>query len=179
MDALRSLASYRPTDHRVRLAVVAVVGTYLLFLALVAGVGAWAVWGTAALVLAAAPWVFVSYGRPYLAEDAEAGIPFAWRGERAGVWATAPAGGFLLALCFVKGLGLPGALGALACPLAAVGYTALLVLAERRHEASTMLELTVAEQRFEQITDNRPAVTPPAGEATQEWTPDFADLDAG
>jgi len=174
MHALRSLASERlSADPRVRLAVPAVVLAYVLFLALVVGVGAWAVWGTGALVLAAAPWVFVSYGRPYLADDAEAGIPFAWRGERAGVWATAPAGGFLLALTLVK-IGDLGALGVVLCPLAAAGYTALLVWAERRHEHAVLLDLSVLEQRFEQITDARPPA-PPEPEATQEWTPDFAD----
>jgi hypothetical protein len=119
--------------------------------------------------------VFVSYGRPYLFDDALAGIPFAWRGERAGVWATAPAGGFLLALYLVKVLGLGAALGILACPAAAAGYTALLVLVERRHEHAILLDLTVLEQRFEQIADARPPDPAAAGEATQEWTPDFAD----
>jgi hypothetical protein len=175
MDALRSLASQRwSEDPRVRLAVPAVALTYGLLLALVAGAGAWAVWGTGALVLAALPWVFVSYGRPYLLDDAHAGIAFAWRGERAGVWATAPAGGFLLALSFVEVLGLPGLLGVIACPAAAAAYTALLVWVERRHERALMIDLTVLEQRFEQITDARPS-EPPQPDATQEWTPDFAD----
>ena len=65
MHALRSLASERlSADPRVRLAVPAVVLAYVLFLALVVGVGAWAVWGTGALVLAAAPWVLVSLRAP-------------------------------------------------------------------------------------------------------------------
>jgi hypothetical protein len=175
MDALRSLASQRwSADPRVRLAVPAVALAYGLFLALVAGAGAWAVWGTGALVLAALPWVFVSYGRPYLLDDAHAGIAFAWRGERAGVWATAPAGGFLLAITFVDVLGLPGLLGFVACPAAAAAYTALLVWVERRHEHALMIDLTVVEQRFEQITDTRPP-EPPQSDATQEWAPDFAD----
>ena len=37
-----------------------------------------------------------------------------------------------------------------------------------------MLDLSVLEQRFEQITDARPS-EPPQPDATQEWTPDFAD----
>ena len=74
----------------------------------------------------------------------------------------------------MKVLGL-GAFGVILCPAAAVGYTALLVFAERRHERSIVLELSVVEQRFEQITDARAPAPPPPGDATQEWTPDFAD----
>jgi hypothetical protein len=180
MDALRSLAAERwSADHRVRLAVPAVVLTFALFVAVLAGAGATAIFAAAGLLLAALPWAFVSAGRPYLLDDALARIPFAWRGERAGVWATAPVAGFLLALVLIQVLGLPGALAILACPLAAVGYTWLLVAVERRHERALMLDLTVLEPRFEGITDARPPA--PADEqpadpgATQEWVPDFAD----
>jgi hypothetical protein len=176
MHALRSIASERwSADHRVRLAVPAVVLTYALLLALLAGAGKWAVWGTGALVLAALPWVFVSFGRPYLYDDALEGVPFAWRGERAGVWATAPVAGFLLALTLVDLLDVPAVLAVLACPAAAAGYTGLLLWAERRYEHDALIELTVLEQRFEQITDARPAAPAPLAQATQEWTPDFAD----
>jgi hypothetical protein len=183
MPALRSLLSQgRYADHRARLAFAAVVLSFGLFLALVAGVGAWAVWTAGALVLAGLPWVFVAFGRPYLAEDAAAGIAFAWRGERAGAWATASPAGFLLVVTLVETLGLPAVLAVLGAPAAAVGYPWLVAWVERRHEAATLLELAVIEQRFAHITDARPEpprfapTAAPAFESTQEWTPDFADL---
>lgn len=175
MLELRSLVVERwPADHRARLALAAVGLSFLLVLAVLGGVGAWAVWGAGALVLAALPWVFVSAGRPYLADDAMAGIPFAWRGERAGVWATAPAAGFLLALVVVQSFGLGPVVGVVGCPVAAALYTWLLVWTERRHEHGTLLELTVLEQRFEQITDARTAPEPDP-QATQEYVPTFGD----
>ena len=174
MLALRSLAAgIWSADHRVRLAVAAVVLVFALFVAVLAGLPGRAVVATGGLLLAALPWVFVSAGRPYLLDDALAGIPFAWRGERAGVWATAPVAGFLLALAVLQAADLPGALAILVCPGAAAVYAGLLVWVERRHERAVMLELTVLEQRFERITDAREPADDP--QATREWIPDFAD----
>jgi len=186
MLALRSLVERWPADHRARLALAAVVLSFGLVLAVLAGIGAWAVWGAGALVLAALPWAFVSAGRPYLADDAMGGVPFAWRGERAGVWATAPAAGFLLALALAQTLDLGAVAAVLGCPLAAVAYTWLLAWTERRHEHSILLDLAVLEQRFEQITDARApaahsaapdpqATQAPDPQATQEYIPVFAD----
>ena len=169
---LRALAAEGwPADPRVRLAVPAVLVSFVAFIAVVAGIGAWVLWGAGALVLAALPWMFVTAGRPYLAEDAAAGVPFAWRGERAGVWATAPIAGFLLALAFARVLGL-GALAILLCPAVAAAYTWLLVWVERRHESAAMVELNVLEQRFGRIADSRAAVE---SQPTEGWVPDFAD----
>jgi hypothetical protein len=183
MLALRFLLSEgRHADRRAPLAVAAVLLSFGVLLALIAGVGAWAVWTAGALVLGALPWVFVSFGRPYLPDDAMAGIAFAWRGERAGAWATAPPAGFLLAVTLADTLGLGTAVAVLAGCAGAVGHPWLVAWVERRHERATMLELTVLEQRFERITDARPpaprppAPAPtPAAQATQEWVPDFAE----
>jgi hypothetical protein len=169
MHALRSIAvELRDADHRVRAAVAAVAGTFLLLVAIVGGIPGTVVLICAALVLAALPWLFVSFGRPYLIEDAARDIPFAWRGERAGVWATAPPAGGLLALAVLQALHLGLAVAFLGGLVGAVAYTWLLVRTERHHERAIALELALVERRFGRIEDRREAE--PDGPATQEYS---------
>jgi hypothetical protein len=110
----------------------------------------------ATLTFALLPWLLAFNGRPYLLDDALAGKPFAGRGERAGVWATAPAAGALLTLLLVAALGAGAFLGLLLCLAGAAGYTALIVSSERAYERAIYLDLTVLELRFEAIADARP-----------------------
>ena len=169
MHALRSiLAELRDADHRGRAALAAVAGTFLLLVAIVGGIPGSVMLACAAVVLAALPWLFVSFGRPYLLDDAAAEVPFAWRGERAGVWATAPPAGGLLALAVLRGLHLGLGVVFVGAIAGAVGYTWLLVLAERRHERAISLELALVERRFERIEDRRESG--PDGPATQEYS---------
>jgi hypothetical protein len=139
-------------------ALVAGAGAVILltFVAVLAGAGARAVWVGATLTFALFPWLLAFNGRPYLLDDALAGRAFAGRGERAGIWATAPAAGALLALLLIAALGVGAVLGLLVCLAGAAGYTAAIVRAERAYERSIYLDLAVLEQRFERITDTRP-----------------------
>jgi hypothetical protein len=132
----------------------------LTFVAVLAGGGARAVWVGATVTFALFPWLLAFSGRPYLLDDALEGRSFAARGERAGVWATAPAAGALLALLLVAALGVGTLLGLLLCVAGAAGYTHLIVRSERAYERSIYLDLTVLEQRFEAITDARPRRRP-------------------
>jgi hypothetical protein len=154
---LRSPDPYRAAADR-RVALVAGTGSVILltFVAVLAGAGARAVWVGGTLTFALFPWLLAFNGRPHLLEDALAGKPFAARGERAGVWATAPAAGALLALLLVAALGVGAFLGVLLCLAGAGAYTGAIVRAERAYEASIYLDLAVLEQRFERITDARP-----------------------
>jgi hypothetical protein len=153
---LRSPDPYRAAADR-RVALVAATGALILltFVAVLAGAGARAVWVGGTLSFALFPWLLAFNGRPYLLDDALAGRPFAARGERAGVWATAPAAGALLALLLVAALGVGAVLGLLLCLAGAAAYTGAIVRAERAYEASIYLDLAVLEQRFERITDAR------------------------
>ena len=54
------------------------------FLAVFRGAGGWVVTVGAALALAELPWFFAFGARWRLLDDALAGIPFAWRGDRTG-----------------------------------------------------------------------------------------------
>ncbi|MDA0179384.1 hypothetical protein OJ997_03675 [Solirubrobacter phytolaccae] len=101
------------------------------------------------------PWIFAFGGRWRLLDDALAGVPFWLRGDRTGVWATAPVAGALLALWLSALLGLPTALAVLASLVGASAYTALLAWNEQRYERLILLDLTVLETRFERITDLR------------------------
>ena len=65
------------------------------FAAVAAGGGGWAMAVGAALVLAELPWFLAFGARWRLLDDALRGVPFAWRGDRAGVWAIAPVSGAL------------------------------------------------------------------------------------
>ena len=154
---LRSPDPHRAAADR-RVALVAGGGAVMLltFVAVLAGAGAKAVWVGVTLAFALLPWLLAFNGRPYLLDDALAGKPFAGRGERAGVWATAPAAGALLALLFVAALGVATLLGVLVCLAGAAGYTALIIRAERAYERAIYLDLTVLELRFQAITDARP-----------------------
>jgi hypothetical protein len=154
---LRSPDPHRAAADR-RVVLVAGGGALmaLTFVAVLAGAGARAVWVGATLTFALFPWLLAFTGRPYLLDDALAGRSFAARGERPGVWATAPAAGALLALLLVAALGVGAFLGVLLCLAGAAGYTRLLIRSERAYERSIFLDLTVLELRFEAITDARP-----------------------
>jgi hypothetical protein len=154
---LRSPDPHRAAADR-RVALVAGGGAVMLltFVAVLTGAGARAVWVGGTLVFALFPWLLAFNGRPYLLDDALAGKPFAGRGERAGVWATAPAAGALLALLAIGSLGVGTLLGLLLCLAGAAAYTALIVRSERAYERAIYLDLTVLELRFQAITDARP-----------------------
>ncbi len=158
---LRSPDPHRAAADR-RVALVAGGGAVVLltFVAVLAGAGAKAVWVGGTLAFALFPWLLAFNGRPYLLDDALAGKPFAGRGERAGVWATAPAAGALLALLFVAALGVGAFPGLLLSLAGAAGYTALIVRSERAYERAIYLDLTVLELRFQAITDARPRHRP-------------------
>jgi hypothetical protein len=143
-------------DRRVALVAGGWALMLLTFVAVLAGAGARAVWVGSTLTFALFPWFLAFTGRPNLLDDALAGRSFAARGERAGVWATAPAAGALLALLLVAALGLGTFLGVLGCLAGAAGYTHLLVRAERAYERAIYLDLTVLELRFAAIADARP-----------------------
>ena len=107
------------------------------------------------VALAGLPWVFAFNGRWRLFDDALGRVPFWWRGERAGIWATAPFAGALITLLAVAQLGPPMAVGFAAWMLGGCGYVALFVWLERRYEKAIMLDLTVLETRFDEITITR------------------------
>ena len=86
------------------------------------------------------------------------GVPFAWRGDRTGVWATAPVAGALGALVLVRRPRLLRAPRPALLPLGAAAYTALIAWSEARYERAIYLDLTVLELRFERITDTRAPV---------------------
>src|SRR4051794_15321195 len=148
---LRTLDPARQTaDRRVATAFAyGALGGFVL-LALVAGAGAGVLVAGVVLALAGVPWVLAFNGRWRLLDDALDGIPFSWRGDRAGVWATAPIAGGLLTLLVVSRL--PGAPATFACCAGAAGYTALLAWVEARYERLILLDLTVLELRFGRIT---------------------------
>jgi hypothetical protein len=156
MLELRSPDPHRAAADR-RVAIVAALGVLgvLTLVAVLAGAGLKAVWVGGTLALAGLPWLLAFNGRPYLLDDALAGVPFAWRGERTGVWAFAPPSGALLGLLLVAALDLGTVLGLLVCLAAAALHTWVLMLAERAYERSTYLDLAVLELRFEAITDAR------------------------
>ncbi len=104
-----------------------------------------------------------------------AGVPFAWRGDRAGVWATAPVAGALLALLVATTFGFPSALALLVCLAGAAGYTAAIAFAEARFERLILLDLTALDLRFERILDTRDSLAAPRSSrrdaASAELTP--------
>jgi hypothetical protein len=154
---LRSPDPHRAAADR-RVALVAGGGAVVLltFVAVLAGAGAKAVWVGGTLAFALFPWLLAFNGRPYLLDGALAGKSFAGRGERAGIWATAPAAGALLAPLAVGALGVGTVPGLLLCLAGAAGYTALIARSERAYERAIYLDLTVLELRFQAIADARP-----------------------
>ncbi len=164
---LRSLDPARQTaDRRVALAIGYGALGSMTFAAVAGGGGERALVIGVVLALAGLPWVFAYNGRWRLLDDAIAGVPFAWRGDRAGIWSTAPVGGALLALLFAVTLGLPGIVAFLASITGAVGYTAVLWFTEQRYERLILLDLTALEHRFERIVDTRASLSPrPAPDA--------------
>ena len=132
---LRTLDPARQSADR-RVALVAGFGavTTLTFTAVAAGGGGQALAIGGALALAGLPWFFAFGARWRLLDDALDGVPFAWRGDRAGVWATAPIAGALATLVLVAALGFPPFLALLSCLTGAAAYTALIATAEARYE---------------------------------------------
>jgi hypothetical protein len=153
---LRTLEPARQSADR-RVALVAgfvVVATWTLA-SVATGGGGWALaWGGAA-ALGGLPWFFAFGARWRLLDDALAGVPFAWRGDRMGVWATAPVAGALLALVACATLGFSTGLTLLCCVLGAALYPAWVGWCEARYERAIYLDLTVLELRFQRITDTR------------------------
>jgi hypothetical protein len=150
---LRTLDPARQSaDRRVALVAGFVTVAACTFSAVAAGGGGWALaWG-GAVALGGLPWYFAFGARWRLLDDALDGVPFAWRGDRAGVWATAPVAGALGTLAVAAALGFGTALALLCCVTGAAGYTALIALCEARYEHAIYLDLTVLELRFERIT---------------------------
>jgi hypothetical protein len=148
---LRTLDPVRQTaDRRVALAFGYGALWAVVFIALAAGAGGRVLVTGIVLALAGVPWAFAFNGRWRLLDDALDGIPFVWRGERAGVWATAPIAGALLTLLLVSWL--PNVLATFACLGGAAAYTALLAWVEARYERLILLDLSVLEQRFRRIS---------------------------
>ena len=113
------------------------------------------------LALGGLPWVFAFGGRWRLLNDALAGVPFVWRGDRTGVWATAPVAGAVLALWLCAALSVSTFLATLLCLAGAIAYPALIAWVEARYERLILLDLTVLETRFERITDTRAPTAEP------------------
>ena len=157
LDLRSSDPARQSADRRVALVLGygAIAGTTLA--AVLAGAGGRALAGGGVIACAGLPWLFAFGGRWRLLGDAVAGVPFAWRGDRAGVWATAPVAGALGALLVATVLGLPGGPALLACLAGAAGYTAALASVEARYERSVCLDLAALELRFGRITDARVA----------------------
>jgi hypothetical protein len=156
---LRTLDPARQSaDRRVALVAGFVAVATCTLASVAAGGGAWALaWGGTA-ALGGLPWFFAFGARWRLLDDALDGVPFAWRGDRMGVWATAPVAGALGTLTLLATLGVSGALALLCCLLGAVLYTSALAWSEARYERAIYLDLTVLELRFERITDTRPII---------------------
>jgi hypothetical protein len=154
---LRTLDPARQSaDRRVALVAGLVIVATCTLASVAAGGGGWALaWGGTA-ALGGLPWFFAFGARWRLLDDALAGVPFAWRGDRMGVWATAPPTGALAALVLAAALGFTPALALVCCLFGAAAHTALIAWSEARYERAIFLDLTVLELRFERITDNRP-----------------------
>jgi hypothetical protein len=155
LDLLSLDPRVQSADRRAAMVIGYVGLGALTFLNVATGGGSRSVLTGMVLALAGLPWWFAFGGRRRLLGDALVGRTFAARGDRAGIWATAPVSGALLTLLFVSGL--PFGFALLACLLGGVLYTAGIAWAEQRYERAILLDLTVLEQRFRRITDNRPA----------------------
>ena len=151
---VRTLDPARQSADR-RVALVAAFGAdaFCTLSALGAGGGGWALAIGGALALAGLPWYFAFSARWRLLDDAIEGVPFAWRGDRSGIWATAPIAGALATLVLAAAFGLPSLLALLACLTGAAAYTALIATAEARYERAILLDLTVLELRFQGIAN--------------------------
>src|SRR4051794_17369441 len=136
---LRSLDPVRQSaDRRVALTIAYGVLGFGTFLAVVGGGGSRAVLTGLVLGIAGIPWVFAFGGRWRLLDDALAGASFATRGDRVGVWATAPIAGALLTLLLVSSL--PFGFALLCCLLGGAGYTAAIAYCEQRYERAIFLD---------------------------------------
>ena len=152
--ALRSLDPARSaSDRRVAFALGYGLLGFGTFFAVLAGGGAWAIAAGGVLALAGVPWLLAFSGRARLLDDALAQVPFAWRGDRTGVWATAPAAGAIATLFVLAALGgVSTGWGLVLCFVGAGLNTWLLASTERRYERLVCLDLVVLELRFERIT---------------------------
>ena len=124
---LRTLDPARQSaDRRVALVAGFVVVATCTLASVAAGGGGWALaWGGAA-ALGGLPWFFAFGARWRLLDDALDGVPFAWRGDRMGVWATAPVAGALAPSSLAVALGFSAGLdAALLRRSARAAYTAL------------------------------------------------------
>jgi hypothetical protein len=156
MLALRSLDPARQTaDRRVALSFgYGALGTLVSF-AVVGGASSAVLVVGVLIALAGLPWVFAFNGRWRLFDDALGRVPFWWRGERAGIWATAPFAGALITLLAVAQLGPPLIFGFIAWMAGGAAYVGLFVWLERRYEQTILLDLVVLEARFDEITITR------------------------
>jgi hypothetical protein len=151
---LRTLDPARQSaDRRVALVAGFVALCIFTLAAVTSGGGGWALATGGAIALAGLPWYFAFGARWRLLDDALDGVPFIWRGDRSGVWATAPVGGALATLVLVAALGFPPSLALLTCLAGAAAYTALIATAEARYERAILLDLTVLEFRFQRIAN--------------------------
>jgi hypothetical protein len=153
---LRTLEPARHSaDRRVALVAGFVVVATCTLASVAAGGGGWALaWGGAA-ALGGLPWFLAFGARWRLLDDALDGVPFVWRGDRMGVWATAPVAGALVVLVACIAAGFSSTLTLLSCLAGAALYTAWIACCEARYERATLLDLTVLELRFRAITDTR------------------------
>ena len=122
--------------------------------AVAAGGGGWALASGGAVALAGLPWLFAFGARWRLLDDALDGVPFCWRGDRAGIWATAPFAGALITLVRRRSSVRRWSSGSSPGCSARAAYMALFVWLERRYEETIMLDLTVLETRFERDHDH-------------------------
>ena len=165
---LRSLDPARQSaDRRVALAAIYGALAVLTFVGVLGGGGVEALVLGVVLGLTALPWVFAFGGRWRLLADALAGTPFVWRGDRAGVWATAPTTGALASLAVCATLDFPTGWALVCSVCGGAAYTALLWWAEARYERAILLDLTVLELRFKRITDARAPVSRDVGEVSR------------
>src|SRR5690349_11546052 len=105
LNHLRTLDPARQTaQRRVLLAFGYGILGAAVFFAMAAGAGQRVLFTGIVIAIAGVPWVFAFNGRSRLLDDATRGVPFAWRGDRSGIWACAPIGGALLVLMFVPSL---------------------------------------------------------------------------
>src|SRR6478752_1558892 len=96
---LRTLDPARQTaDRRVALAFGYGALSIVTFAAVGAGAGGWALATAVVMALGGLPWIFAFGGRWRLLDDALDGVPFWLRGDRTGVWTTAPVAGALMAI---------------------------------------------------------------------------------
>ncbi len=159
LDLLSLDPVVQSTDRRSAMVIGYVGLGFLTFLNVAIGGGSRAVLTGMVLALAGLPWWFAFGGRRRLLADALRGRGFAARGDRAGIWATAPVSGALLIAAVRLRAAVRRRAGAVRAAAARCTRRAI-AWSEQRYERAILLDLTVLEQRFKRITDNRPARPP-------------------